>query len=99
MGYNLVDYFLTIGVEPEIFLSPWLYESPIEELNTTYREQLRPKLLNKFPTLEKKYLRIDDSIIHHCFSLCFKVQGFTNEKPESKVFSIILDNNNYSIMN
>ena len=98
MGYNLVDYFLTIGVEPEIFLSPWLYESPIEELNTTYREQLRPKLLNKFPSLEKKYLRIDDSIIHHCFPLGFKVQEFTYEKPESKVFSIILDNNNYSIM-
>ena len=41
-GYNLADYFLTIGVDPDIFLSPWLYESPIEELNTTYSEQLKP---------------------------------------------------------
>ena len=94
-GYNLADYFLTIGVDPEIFLSPWLYESPIEELNTTYSEQLKPKILNKFPSFEKKNIGIDDTIIHHCFPLGFKVQEFTIE-PEFKVFYIILDNNNFS---
>ena len=94
-GYNLADYFLTIGVDPDIFLSPWLYESPIEELNTTYSEQLKPKILNKFPSFEKKNIGIDDTIIHHCFPLGFKVQEFTIE-PEFKVFYIILDNNNFS---
>ena len=96
LGYNLVDYFLTIGVEPEVFLSPWLYESPIEELNTTYKEELQPKILNKFPTFDKQCIGIDETIIHHCFPLGFKVQEFTIEKPEFKVFYIILDNNNYS---
>ena len=96
LGYNFVDYFLTIGVQPEIFLSPWLYESPLEELNSTYKEQLKPKILNKFPSFDKKNLGIDEAIINHCFPLGFKVQEFPQEKPDPKIFSIILDNNNYS---
>ena len=96
LGYNFVDYFLTIGVQPEIFLSPWLYESPLEELNSTYKEQLKPKIINKFPSFDKKNIGLDETIINHCFPLGFKVQEFTQEKPEPKIFHIILDNNNYS---
>ena len=96
LGYNFIDYFLTIGVPPEIFLSPWLYESPIEELNSTYKEQLKPKIINKFPSFDKKNIGLDETIINHCFPLGFKVQEFTQEKPEPKIFHIILDNNNYS---
>ena len=96
LGYNFVDYFLTIGVQPEIFLSPWLYESPIEELNTTYKEQLKPTILNKFPSFDKKNIGIDETIINHCFPLGFKVHEFLQGKPEPKIFYIILDNNHYS---
>ena len=95
LGYNFVDYFLTIGVEPEIFKNQWLYETSLEELNLLYKEQLQPKILNQFPSFEKKNVGINDSIIQHCFPLGFQVHEFT-EKPEEKVFSIILDNNNYS---
>ena len=94
-GYNFVDYFLTIGVDPKIFLNQWLYETTLEDLNLIYKEQLNPKILNQFPSFEKKNVGIDDSIIQHCFPLGFKVHEFA-EKPEDKIFSIILDNNNYS---
>ena len=96
LGYNFVDYFLTIGVKPEIFLNQWLYESSIEELNSTYKEQLMPEILNKFPSFEKKIIGIDETIIQHCFPLGFKVHEFSYERPPNKIFSILLDNNNYS---
>jgi hypothetical protein len=57
LGYNFVDYFLTIGVEPEIFKNQWLYETSLEELNLLYKEQLQPKILNQFPSFEKKKRR------------------------------------------
>ena len=88
-GYNFVDYFLTIGVDPKIFLNQWLYETSLEDLNLIYKEQLNPKILNQFPSFEKKNVGINDSIIQHCFPLGFKVHEFA-EKPEDKIFSIIL---------
>ena len=57
LGYNFVDYFLTIGVEPEVFRNQWLYETSLEELNLLYKEQLQPKILNQFPSFEKKKCR------------------------------------------
>ena len=95
LGYNFVDYFLTIGVDPEIFLNQWLYDSSLEELNSLINDQLKPKIINKFPSFDKKDIGISDAIIQHCFPLGFKVHEF-NEEPENKLFSIILDNNNYS---
>ena len=95
LGYNLVDYFLTIGVEPEIFQNQWLYDASLEELNTLYSEHLQPKIINKFPSFDKKDIGITDDIIQHCFPLGFQVQEF-NEEPQNNIFSILLDNNNYS---
>ena len=57
LGFNFVDYFLTIGVKPEIFLNQWLYDSSIEELNSIYKEKLMPEIINKFPSFEKKNYR------------------------------------------
>ena len=95
-GNNLVDYFLTIGIKPEVFKNQWLYESSLEELNSIYKEQLKPEIINKFPSFEKKYVGIDDTIIHHCFPLGFNIQEFGCENPSYKTFSILLDNNNFS---
>ena len=96
LGFNFVDYFLTIGVKPEIFLNQWLYDSSIEELNSIYKEKLMPEIINKFPSFEKKIIGIDETIIQHCFPLGFKVQEFSYERPPNKIFSILLDNNNFS---
>ena len=96
LGYNFVDYFLTIGVKPEIFLNQWLYDSSIEELNSIYKDKLMPEIINKFPSFEKKIIGIDETIIQHCFPLGFKVHEFSYERPPNKIFSILLDNNNFS---
>ena len=96
-GHNLVDYFLTIGLDPEISLKPWLYEASINQLNTTYKEYLSPKIINKFPSFEKKLIGIDEAIINHIFPLGFNLIEILNEPPKEQIFSILLDNNMYSI--
>lgn len=95
-GHNFVDYFLTIGSNPSIFKNNWLYESDISTLNTKYQESIKPIMINRFPSKDKAILGFDDGIIYHCFPEGFKVYEF-NKQPEYKIFSILLDNNNYSI--
>ena len=43
---NFIDYFLTVGMPPSIFLESWLYESDVEELNEKFKEsfQIFPSL-------------------------------------------------------
>ena len=95
-GYNLVDYFLTIGSNPSIYQNTWLYESDISTLNTKYKEQLKPIIINKFPLKDKKLVGFNEAIIQHCFPNGFEVKEFYKQ-PEYKIFSILLDNNNYAI--
>ena len=95
-GYNFVDYFLTIGSNPNIFQNKWLYESDISELNNKYKEEIKPVIINKFPSNDKKIVGLDDAIILHCFPNGFEVIE-SNTQPEYQTYSILLDNNNYSI--
>ena len=95
-GYNFVDYFLTIGSNPNIFQNKWLYKSDISELNNKYKEEIKPIIINKFPSNDKKIVGLDDAIILHCFPNGFEVIE-SNTQPEYKIYSILLDNNNYSI--
>ena len=95
-GYNFVDYFLTIGTNPSIFQNSWLYQSDLTILNSKYKEKLKPIMINRFPSKDKKFIGFDEGIIYHCFPEGFKVYEF-NKPPEYKIFSILLDNNNYSI--
>ena len=39
-GKNLIDYFVVIGSNPEIFLNSWLYESDLSTLNNNYSEYI-----------------------------------------------------------
>ena len=96
MGQNLVDYFLTIGLDPEIALKPWLYEANINDLNTIYKEYLSPKIINKFPSFKKKFLDINETIIGHIFPLGFQIVEALNEPPKEKIFSVLLDNKMFS---
>ena len=95
-GYNFVDYFLTIGSNPNIFQNKWLYESDISELNNKYKEEIKPIIINKFPSNDKKIVGLDEAIILHCFPNGFEIIE-SNTQPEYKIYSILLDNNNYSI--
>ena len=93
---NFIDYFLTIGLPPKIFLEDWLYQSDIDELNEKYKEYFQPKITSYFPPFEKHTIAFDDSVIIHCFPTGFNaVQSMT--QPKTEVFSFILDNNYFNL--
>ena len=95
-GKNLIDYFIVIGSNPGIFLNSWLYESDISTLNNNYNEEIYPQIISKFPPYEKKIIGIDESLIQHCFPNGFFIEEFS-KNPQPEIFSILLDNNNYSL--
>ena len=91
---NFIDYFLIIGVDPNIFTNQWLYSSSLEELNN--KEELKPKIISYFPPYEKTTICFDDSIIKHCFPNGFNL-CISDSKPNYKLFSFILDNNYFNL--
>ena len=93
---NLLDYFLVIGVSPEILLQNWLYTSTVDELNCKYKKELEPKIISYFPPITKRTISFDESIINHCFPNGYKIIE-ENDKPKQKLFSFILDNNFYNL--
>ena len=65
---TLEEYFIIIGPEPKISLNNKLYTLPISELNDKYSKKIfKPKILSKFPLLDKAYINIDDTLIDICF--------------------------------
>lgn len=94
-GLNFIDYFLVIGSDPKIFKNDWLYDCNIKEINSKYQEEISPKILSKFPPFEKHITGIDETIVNHCFPKGFEMEEH-DKKPQNLVFSILLDNNNYS---
>ena len=89
---NFIDYFMTIGVKPEIYKNSYLYNSnSISDINNN----LIPQIITKFPKLDKKHIMIENSIIQQIFPLGF--QAIESEtKPENQFYSVILDNQLYS---
>ena len=93
---NFIDYFLTIGLPPKIFLEDWLYQSEVDELNEKYKDNFQPKVTSYFPPFEKQTIAFDDSVIIHCFPTGFKaVKSLT--QPKTEIFSFILDNNYFNL--
>lgn len=93
---NLIDYFLILGLEPNIFMNKWLYENDLDTINKVYKEELKPKILSSFPCFEKHTIAFDDSILTHCFPDGFELVA-SQCKPNSKLFSFILDNNYFNL--
>ncbi len=93
---NLIDYFVVIGVPPQVFQKSWLYKSDLEELNTKYQKELEPKIISSFPDMVKDTISFDDSIINHCFPNGYKIVK-SPEQPQPQIFSFILDNNMYNL--
>ena len=93
---NFIDYFLVVGVEPEIYKNDWLYDSDIDELNFKYKEYLQPKIISSFPHFEKHTISFDESILMHCFPNGYKIIK-EDEQPKPQVFSFMLDNNFYNL--
>ena len=93
---NFIDYFLTVGLPPKIFLESWLYELEVDELNEKFKDNWQPKVTSYFPPFEKHTIAFDDSVILHCFPTGFKAIQ-SPAQPKTKIFSFILDNNYFNL--
>ena len=93
---NLIDYFLVLGLEPNIAMNKWLYQNDLDNLKKLYKDKLKPKILSSFPCFEKHTIAFDDSILSHCFPDGFEPITCVF-KPKPKVFSFILDNNYFNL--
>ena len=90
---NFIDYFIEVGVKPDIFANDKI--TPNSNLNDI-NSQLSPEIISKFPYFEKKSMGIEDeSLINFIFSHGFRAEIKT-QKPEPYFFSLILDNQFYS---
>ena len=88
---TLEDYFILIGVEPKISANNHLYTIPINETNKYYKNKdFKPKILSKFPPINKTYIDIDESIIDICFPEGYKLLQFDKKpNPITKHLTII----------
>ena len=94
---TLEEYFLIIGIDPKISSNEYLYSSSITFLNEKYsKTDFIPKILSKYPPIDKAYINIDEPIIDLCFPDGFLLLDF-NQKPEPIFQHFILDNSYYSI--
>ena len=94
---TLEEYFLVIGVDPKICAKEYLYNTSIEELNDYYsKNDFKPKILSKFPPINKQYINVDSSLIELCFPEGYKLEQFYFQ-PNPVVEHFLLDNSFYSI--
>ena len=90
---NYIDYFIEIGVKPEIFKEDFLYDSPsLNELN----KKLIPEIISKFPDTNKNSIIINNKIIDQIFPNGFKAIE-TKNKPDPFFYAIMSDNHLYSV--
>ena len=89
---NFIDYFIEVGVKPEIFKNKTLYFSDDpEEIN----QILIPQIITKFPSFDKKTLVIENTMIQQMFPQGFKIVE-SDTKPKPNFYCLVLDNNLYS---
>ena len=76
-GNNIfINYFLEIGIKPEIFKNKDLFNKTIDELN----EIIKPEIICKFPNIDQKIIQIDNEIINHIFPNGYKIiKSFKNQ--------------------
>ena len=95
-GYNFIDYFLVLGLEPGIFRNKWLFTEDYEVIIEKHKEELKPKIISAFPHFEKSTTSFNDAVLNHCFPNGYQlIKSQATLKPE--VFSFILDNNFFNI--
>ena len=89
---NFIDYFVEVGVKPEIFKNNFLYNAEsINDINSN----ILPQIITKFPKIDKKYIVIENTLIQQIFPHGFNAVE-AEAKPDPEFYSIILDNQLYS---
>ena len=92
---HFTEYFLVIGVNPNISINKYLYNSSPIELETTYKNEIYPEIITKFPPMNKSYVNIGSNLIDLCFPNGFHLEQYYNP-PQSEIFHLLLDNSFYS---
>ena len=95
-GNNLIEYFLIIGLEPEIYKNDWLYNEDIKKIEEKYKEEIKPKIISQFPPFKKNTVSFDKSIINYCFPEGFHLIKSPANELKEKSFSFILPNRDYN---
>ena len=85
---NLIEYFGIIGIDPKIATNNCLYELSLTE-------ELKPKIISKYPPINKSFINLDDDICELCFPEKIKIEEFKT-KPEPEIFMYLLSNSFYS---
>ena len=89
---NFIDYFIEVGVRPEIYKNKVLYEADDPDDINQY---LIPQIITKFPSFDKKTVVIENTMIHQIFPQGFKLCEST-QRPEPDFYCLVLDNQLYS---
>ena len=89
---NYIDYFMEIGVKPEIFKYNFLYEAKTKE---EISENLIPQILCKFPISDKRNIVVENVMVNQIFPQGFKVIE-SKTKPKPDFYCVVLDNQLYS---
>ena len=89
---NYIDYFMEVGVKPEICKYNFLYESRKPEEIT---ENLIPQIICKFPISDKRNIVVENVMINQIFPQGFKVI-VSKTKPKPDFYCVVLDNQLYS---
>ena len=95
-GNNLLEYFLIIGLDPEIYKNDWLYNEDLEKIEEKYKEDIKPKIISHFPPFKKTTVSFDESIISYCFPEGFHLINNPAYELKEKNFSFILPNRDYN---
>ena len=89
---NYIDYFMEIGIKPDIFKFNFLYESKTpDEIN----ENLIPQIICKFPISDKRNIVVENVMVNQVFPKGFKVK-ISETAPKPEFYCVVLDNQLYS---
>ena len=93
---NLIEYFAIIGLDPKIASKNFLYELSPSNITEFYSNKLKPKLITKYPPINKSYINIDENICELCFPNGIKLEKYKTQ-PEPVIYRFLLGNDYYSI--
>ena len=93
---NLIEYFAIIGLDPKIASKNFLYELSPSNITEFYSNKLKPKLITKYPPINKSYINIDENICELCFPNGIKIEKYKTQ-PEPVIYRFLLGNDYYSI--
>ena len=93
---NLFEYFVIIGLDPKIASKNFLYELSSSDISQFHSDELKPKIISKYPPIEKTYINIDENICELCFPEGIKLEKYKNQ-PQPEIYHFLLGNYFYSI--